>query len=65
VLAHLSNAVGDKLVSMMHGEAEERRLAAAACDPAVSLARLALEHGINANLLFKWRRQYRQRPMRT
>jgi transposase len=34
-------------------------LAAAACDPAVSVAKLALEHGVNTNLLFKWRRQYR------
>ena len=38
----------------------KRRLAATACDPAISVARLALEHGVNANLLFKWRRQYRK-----
>jgi transposase len=38
----------------------KRELAAAACDPAVSVAKLALEHAVNANLLFKWRRQYRQ-----
>ncbi len=37
----------------------KRGLAAAACDPAVSVAKLALEHGVNANLLFRWRRQYR------
>ena len=30
-----------------------------ACEPEVSVAKLALKHGINANLLFKWRRQYR------
>ena len=36
------------------------RLAAAACDPTMSVAKLALEHGINANMLFKWRRQYRK-----
>lgn len=35
-------------------------LAAAACDPGVSVAKLALEHGINTNMLFKWRRQYRR-----
>ena len=34
----------------------KRRLAAVACDAAVSVAKLALEHGVNANLLFKWRR---------
>ena len=37
----------------------KRGLAAAACDPAVSVAKLALEHGVNTNLLFRWRRQYR------
>ena len=37
----------------------KRQLAAAACAPGVSVAKLALEHGVNTNLLFKWRRQYR------
>jgi len=37
----------------------KRKLAAAACQPDVSVAKLALAHGINANLLFKWRRYYR------
>jgi len=37
----------------------KRRLAALACQPETSVAGLALAHGINANLLFKWRRQYR------
>lgn len=36
----------------------KRRLAAAACEAGVSVARLALDHGINANMLHKWRRQY-------
>src|SRR5260370_22540492 len=35
------------------------RLAAAACEPGVSVAKLAREHGINANMLFAWRRRYR------
>jgi len=37
----------------------KRRLAALACEPGTSVAKLALEHGINANLVFKWRRHYR------
>lgn len=37
----------------------KRQLAARACEPGISVARLALEHGINANMLFKWRRHYR------
>jgi transposase len=35
------------------------RLAQQACEPGVSVSRLAREHGINANMLFKWRRHYR------
>ena len=37
----------------------KKQLAQAACDPNVSVSLLAREHGINANMLFKWRRQYR------
>jgi transposase len=37
----------------------KRELAAAACAPGVSVAKLALEHRVNTNLLFKWRREYR------
>ena len=35
------------------------RLAVAACEPNVSVSKLAMEHEVNANMLFKWRRQYR------
>jgi transposase len=35
------------------------RLAQQACEPGVSVSKLAQEHGINANQLFKWRRHYR------
>ncbi|NTY41589.1 transposase [Burkholderia diffusa] len=37
----------------------KRRLAELACEPGVSVSKLALEHGLNANQLFRWRRQYR------
>ncbi len=36
-----------------------RRLAAAACEPGVSVAKLARDNGINANMLFTWRSRYR------
>ncbi|MFM0726595.1 transposase [Paraburkholderia strydomiana] len=35
-----------------------RELAKLACEPSVLVARLALEHGLNTNLLFKPRRAY-------
>ncbi|QTQ38955.1 Transposase IS3/IS911 family protein [Aromatoleum petrolei] len=37
----------------------KRHLAGLACEAGISVAKLALEHGLNANLLFKWRRYYR------
>jgi transposase len=37
----------------------KRRLAFAACAPNVSVSKLALEHEVNANMVFKWRRQHR------
>ncbi|GAB7549113.1 transposase [Cupriavidus sp. 8B] len=42
-----------------HSEEFKRRLAAAACEPGISVSKLAREHGINANMLFTWRRRYR------
>lgn len=36
----------------------KKRLAIAACEPGVSVARLALDNGINANMLHKWRRAH-------
>lgn len=35
----------------------KRQLAQQACDPAVSVSQLALQHGLNTNMLFRWRRQ--------
>jgi transposase len=37
----------------------KHRLAMAACEPGVSVSKLAQQHGINANMLFKWRRDLR------
>jgi transposase len=43
-----------------HDPEFRRRLAAAACEPGVSVSKLARDNGINANMLFTWRRQYRE-----
>lgn len=37
----------------------KRQLAEQACMAGVSVSKLALEHRLNANMLFKWRRHYR------
>ncbi|WP_349632879.1 transposase, partial [Enterobacter cloacae] len=37
----------------------KQQLVAASCEPGISISKLALENGINANLLFKWRQQWR------
>ncbi|HAK2444221.1 TPA: transposase, partial [Salmonella enterica] len=34
----------------------KQQLVAASCEPGLSISKLALENGINANLLFKWRK---------
>jgi transposase len=36
----------------------KKQLAIAACAPGVSVARLALDNGINANMLHRWRREH-------
>ena len=38
----------------------KQQLVAASCEAGVSISKLALENGINANLLFKWRQQWRE-----
>jgi len=37
----------------------KRRLATSACEPGVSVSKLAQQHGLNVNMLFKWRRDLR------
>src|SRR5262249_9390204 len=34
-----------------------RQVAVAACEPGISVAKLAQAHGLNPNMVFKWRRQ--------
>jgi len=38
----------------------KQQLVAASCEPGVSISKLALENGINTNLLFKWCQQWRE-----
>ncbi|HDC4802733.1 TPA: transposase [Escherichia coli] len=38
----------------------KQQFVAASCEPGISISKLALENGINANLLFKWRQQWRE-----
>ncbi|MEX3605679.1 MAG: transposase [Burkholderia sp.] len=40
-----------------------RRIAIAACEPDVLVAKLARDHGLNANLAFTWRHRYRAEQM--
>jgi transposase len=37
----------------------KRRLAVAACEAGVSVSKLAMANAVNANMVFKWRRQLR------
>lgn len=38
----------------------KQRIIETSFQPGVSISRLALDNGINANLLFKWRQKWRQ-----
>ncbi len=40
--------------------AEKRRIVEETLEPAASVAKVARAHGVNANQVFAWRRQYRQ-----
>ncbi|WP_144029437.1 transposase, partial [Caballeronia sordidicola] len=42
-----------------HSPEFRRRMVDAACEPGVSVSSLARENGLNANLLFRWRREHR------
>lgn len=44
-----------------YDDAFKRALIEQTLIPGASVARIAREHGLNANLLFNWRRRYRQR----
>lgn len=39
--------------------AYKREVAIAACAPDISVAKVALAHGLNTNMVFKWRRELR------
>ena len=43
------------------GEAEKRRIVAESYQPGVSVSIVARRNDVNANLVFTWRRQYRER----
>jgi len=43
-----------------HSIAEKRRIVEATLAPNASVARVAREHGVNANLVFSWRRLYQR-----
>jgi len=43
---------------------QKRRIVEASLVPGVSIARVAREHGVNANQLFQWRYEYRKGNLR-
>lgn len=50
---------GQRGVRRRHGAELKQRILAACEEPGASVARIALTHGINANIVHKWRRQSR------
>src|SRR5277367_6511992 len=64
---HLGNKWTLRSGSSLRGEprkrrtvAEKRRIVEQTLEPDASVAKVARAHGVNANQVFAWRRQYRQ-----
>ncbi|HTF65022.1 MAG TPA: transposase, partial [Edaphobacter sp.] len=53
--------VGRETAKRLRRTAEEkRRIVEATLVPGASIARVAREHGVNANQVFQWRHEYRK-----
>ena len=55
-------AVQERPRRRRYDTAFKRAVVEQTCKPGVSVARVAREHGINANQVFKWRRQFLLAP---
>jgi transposase len=53
--------VSVRQVRRRRSAAEKRLIVEQTLEPGVSVARVAQAHGLNANVVFHWRRQYRER----
>ena len=51
-----TKADGGKRSRRSYSDEEKQRIVAEACQPGASVADIARRHGVNANLLFNWRR---------
>ncbi|MEX3790360.1 MULTISPECIES: IS66-like element accessory protein TnpA [unclassified Paraburkholderia] len=58
ILSEPTQRPGSRKGRPNHSAEFRRRLAMAACEPGVSISRLARKNGLNANLVFTWRRRY-------
>lgn len=52
----LVSGFGSKGTRRSYSDEEKRRIVAAACEPGASVADVARQYGVNANLLFNWRK---------
>ena len=53
-------AAAPSLKRLRRTREEKRRIVEATFVPGVSIARVAREHGVNANQVFQWRHEYRK-----
>jgi transposase len=56
-------AVAPSLRRLRRTREEKRRIVEATFVPGASIARVAREHGVNANQVFQWRHEYRKGAM--
>lgn len=50
-------------VRIRRSAAEKRQIVEQTLEPGASVARVARAHGVNANVVFHWRRLYRERKL--
>jgi transposase len=50
---------GNRKGRLNYNTAIKMHVARAPCEPGVSVSKLALTHQLNADMVFKWRREYR------
>lgn len=58
-MASEAKKAGSRLGRLNYPRDFKRQLAAEACTGNLSVTKIAQQHGVNPNMLFKWRRQYR------
>lgn len=59
-MAHLGTSDPNQRTYQRHSTDQKRRIVEESLRPGASVARVARNHGVNANQVFNWRKQFRE-----